>query len=107
MPRSLRSLLVVLITTAATTVLAGAAPAQTGTPAAPVLTGAVTPTKGGSARKPAPATVRLSVKTIAPSRTVGRVTFRLPANLRLSGKDLPACPAAQIAELGEGGCPEV
>src|SRR4051794_4629299 len=82
---------------------AGTAAAQTD--AVPVLTGAVSPSKGATARKPKSATVDLSVKLPVRPRTVGRVTFRLPANVRLSGKDLPACPAAQIAELGEAGCP--
>jgi hypothetical protein len=92
-----------VLATASALLPAGAAVAQT--EPMPVLGGKVSPSKGATPRKPKSATVDLSVKLPARQRTAGRVTFRLPANVRLSGKGLLACPAARIAELGEAGCP--
>jgi hypothetical protein len=81
--------------------------ARAQTPGPPVLTGAVSPARGGSAKKPASAIVGLQLALPADRRaTVSRVTYRMPAGVRLSGTGFPTCTAEQVALAGEGRCPQ-
>ena len=96
----------VLSTTAVAAVLAGAAPASAQPAPGPVLSASVSPKRAGTARKPRSASVHMGVTLPAQTtRTVGRITLRLPAHVRLAPKGFPGCRSAQVRALGEASCP--
>lgn len=95
-----------LIALAAAAAVALAAPAAADAQSTVTFDAGLSPSSGATKRKPKSATVRLAVELPGSTRrTVGRVTFRLPTQLRLHGTGFPACPGTQVAAFGEASCP--
>lgn len=68
--------------------------------------GKVSPTKGGSKRKPRHASVTVGFTVSRESTsTVGRMELRLPRHIRLSARGFRSCPAERINDRGESSCP--
>jgi len=71
------------------------------------VTGTVSPSKGGTKKKPKNAKLNVAFTVNKESRkTVERITYYVPANVRLSGSGFRFCPASQINQQGEGKCPK-
>jgi hypothetical protein len=86
--------------------VAGVAIAQYALPQV-TLTGTITPTKGGTKKKPKNATLTATFNVNKESRsTVSRITYLLPKNAKVSGKGFRFCPASQINNNGVGSCPK-
>lgn len=79
-------------------VAAAVALAQT-SPSPVQLTGKVTPSKGGSKKKPKNAKLKLTFQVPAESQsTIKTVTYSLPKNIKLSGKGFPTCSQSALAD---------
>jgi hypothetical protein len=77
--------------------------------AVPVIqvTGKVSPSKGGSKKKPKNATVRMAFTLNKEAhKTASRMTFFVPRDVVLSGKGFRYCPASKINQQGEAKCPK-
>lgn len=77
--------------------------------AEPVITPSanVTPTNGGTKKKPKNAKVRLAFTVNKESRkTLSGINYFVPSNIKLSGKGFPSCSADKINASGEGKCPK-
>jgi hypothetical protein len=73
----------------------------------PVITpsASVTPTKGGTKKKPKNAKVRLAFTVNKEARkTLSGINYFVPSNLKLSGKGFPSCSASKINAKGEAAC---
>jgi hypothetical protein len=88
--------------------VAAVAIAQTA-PAPPevVVTGKVSPSKAGTAKKPKPVTSEISYTVNKESfSTVQRMEFFLPQGLKLSGKGFKRCSVDAINTKGSEACPK-
>jgi hypothetical protein len=77
--------------------------------AEPVITPTanVTPTNGGTKKKPKNAKIRLAFTVNKESRkTLSGINYYVPANITFSGKGFPSCSASKINSSGEGSCPK-
>lgn len=67
----------------------------------------VTPTKGGTKKKPKNGSAEISFTVNRESAsTVQQFIFFLPRDLKVSGRGLRFCPATQINAQGEAACPK-
>jgi hypothetical protein len=77
--------------------------------AAPVINGtlSVTPTKGGSAKKPKNALLDTRFTVNAESRsTIRRIEYTIPKNIKLNGKGFKRCTSDFINANGDTNCPK-
>ena len=75
----------------------------------PVITPSanVTPSKGGTKKKPKSAKVRLAFTVNKEAKkTLSGINYFVPANIKLSGKGFPKCSAETINGKGEASCPK-
>jgi hypothetical protein len=90
----------------ATLGLTGAAIAQYVAPVVS-LTGSVSPSKGGTKKKPKKGEVKLAFTVNKESRvSADQIVFLTPANVKLSGKGFRYCPQSFIAQNGVAKCPK-
>jgi hypothetical protein len=78
-------------------------------PLAVTVNGAVTPSKGGTKKKPKNAKVKLAFNANAESRTtVQQMVFYIPKDIKLSGKGFKTCTSQQINSAGpsDSVCPK-
>ena len=93
---------------AAVAALALAAPAVAQAPDLVVnVTGKSVPAKGGSKKKPKNAKLNVSFTANQESKkTVSRITYYVPANMKLSGKGFKSCSADTLNAQGPDACPK-
>lgn len=71
------------------------------------LTGKVTPTKGGTKKKPKNGTLTMAFTVDGNSHsTADQIVFLLPKNTKLSGRGFRYCPASKINNDGVQSCPK-
>ena len=102
----MRKLAIIGLTLTALFAVTGVALAQF---AVPVIgfTGAVTPTKGGTKKKPKNAKLNVAFTVNKEShKTLSSITYFVPANVKLSGTGFKYCPATKINASGETSCPK-
>lgn len=101
---------VALLGLASAAMLAMPAVAVAQTPPEPLVVqveGNVTPTEGGSKKKPKNGKIRLAFTANQESRkTVEDIIFYTPSNLKLSGKGFKFCSAGKINSQGADDCPK-
>jgi hypothetical protein len=100
----LKRLAIIGLALAATLAVAAVAVAQYVLPVLTITEAKITPTSGGSKKKPKNATANVSFTVNRESNsTADQIVFNLPANLVLSGKGLKYCPASKINSPGADG----
>jgi hypothetical protein len=86
--------------------LALAAVAIAQAPVVTTITGKVTPTSGGTKKKPKNASVEVAVTVNRESNvTADQIVFMIPQTIKLSGKGFKYCPATKINAEGTKSCP--
>ena len=101
----LRKLLIGALAASATLALAGAAQAVTSPDGTASLEATAAPANAGTAKKPKSVTLGFDLGVNRPGTTVGQIVLDLPKGLKLSGKGLKKCTAANLELNGPSVCP--
>ena len=87
--------------------IAAVALAQTSAPAVVTVTSKVTPTSGGSAKKPVNAATDILFEVNSDSNsTLAGIDYGIPSSLKISGAGFPKCSAETVNNKGEAACPK-
>ncbi len=102
----MRKLVLIGLTVTIVFAVAAIAIAQTNAPAVVTVTAKVTPSSGGTKKKPvnAATSIRFDVNPESNSTLAG-IEYVLPPSLKISGEGFPACSATTVNNKGEAACP--